>query len=68
MTIGSLLLKGRTVAVTGDGAAAEALLLLSWVPAADDDDDVSDVGGLTEQTGGNGSGSHFPVIINTRAI
>jgi hypothetical protein len=58
--MGSLLLKGCTVAVTGDEVAVEdALLLLSWIPA----EDVSDTG-MT----GKESGSHFPVIINTRAL
>lgn len=58
--MGSLLLKGCTVAVTGDDVAVEdALLLLSWIPV----EDVSDAG-MT----GKESGSHFPVIINTRAL
>lgn len=60
--MGSLLLKGCTVAVTGDGVAVEdALLLLSWIPA----EDVSDATGMTT---GKESGSHFPVIINTRTL
>lgn len=62
VTMGSLLLKGCTVAVTGDEVAVteDALLLLSWIPA----EDVSDDTGMT----GKESGSHFPVIINTRAL
>lgn len=60
--MGSLLLKGCTVAVIGDGVAVEdALLLLSWIPA----EDVSDATGMTT---GKESGSHFPVIINTRTL
>lgn len=60
--MGSLLLKGCTVAVTGDGVVAEdALLLLSWIPV----EDVSDATGMTT---GKESGSHFPVIINTRTL
>lgn len=60
--MGSLLLKGCTVAVTGDAVAVEdALLLLSWIPA----EDVSDATGMTT---GKESGSHFPVIINTRTL
>lgn len=60
VTMGSLLLKGCTVAVTGDEVAVEdALLLLSWILT----EDVSDAG-MT----GKESGSHFPVIINTRAL
>lgn len=58
--MGSLLLKGCTVAVIGDDVAVEdALLLLSWIPP----DEVSDGADMT----GRESGSHFPVIINTRA-
>lgn len=60
VTMGSLLLKGCTVAVTGDDVVVvDALLLLSWIPV----DDVSDAGTTSSE-----SGSHFPVIINTRAI
>lgn len=59
--MGSLLLNGCTVAVTGDDVAVdEALLLLSWIPA----EHVSDAG----MTTGKESGSHFPVIINTHAF
>jgi len=59
--MGSLLLNGCTVAVTGDEVTVEeALLLLSWVPV----EDVSNDTGMT----GKESGSHFPVIINTHAI
>jgi len=60
--MGSLLLNGCTVAVTGDDVAVEeALLLLSWrIPV----EDVSDEAGMTSKE----SGSHFPVIINTHAI